>query len=535
MIVKFQSYYIENFQSIKELSVNLDTNKVYCVVGKNGSGKSSMFEGLIWILYGKARTNNFIRQGSAYCCGSVELFINDKPIVISRYKNHPEYGSTVRIKIDGQDLILHTIREANKKIEELIGSYELFQSCVILTQGLPYDFTSLTPTTRKVVFEELIGIAYWDKWKEKLQKKLKEVQAQLNQILLEISNLENKQNYLQGKLEELENQTGLDSIKQELSETESTKSKIESELNNLPDIELTSIQNQLSQLERKLTLFQKEYQEKFSIIQSGICPTCGQPYPDMLIKQVEERLKVLKDSIIKLKQLKSQLESQREIAYKRQNLLTQYQTLMRRINSLKEAIDKSQNDVKGKLEEITKELELVQAELEGFQTKQNELESDIEFLNYVIDLLKPSSQFRTNLLNRYVEALNTILADFPIEFEIRFKLGRGLDLEIKRNNQILDLKQLSGGERRKVSIVILLALQQLMERIGGIRTNLLVVDEIFDALDLENLQFAVELFTGFEGEKSVFIITHNEMLKEMVSNVIEVEKVDGISQYQNIP
>ena len=534
-MIEFQKLQIQNYQSIKEVSLNLNTNKVYCVVGKNGSGKSSLFEGLIWVLYGKARTNNFIRQNSTYCCGSVEFNLNGKQIIISRYKNHPEHGSLVKIKIDGQDLILHTIREANKKIEEFVGSYELFQSCVVLTQGLPYDFTSLTPTTRKIVFEELIGIAYWDKWKEKLQKKLKEVQTQLNQILLEISNLESKQSYLQGKLEELESQTGLESIRQELSEAMTAKDQLESELSNLPNVNLEIIQNQLNRAIKKISLLEKEYRERLSILESRICPTCGQPYPESLINQVKERLKVLKDSIIQLKQLKQQLESQREIAIKRQNLLTQYETLSNRIRSLRNAIDKSQTDVKAKLNNLTKELELVQAELEDSQGKQSELESNIEFLNYVIDLLKPSSQFRTNLLNRYVEALNTILSDFPIEFEIKFRLGRGLDLEIRRNRQILDLKQLSGGERRKVSIIILLALQQLMERVGGIKTNLLVVDEIFDALDLENLQFAVELFTGFEGEKSVFIITHNEILKEMVPNVIEVEKVNGTSEYQNLP
>ena len=534
-MIEFQKLHIENFQSIKEVKLNLNTRKVYCVVGPNGSGKSSLFEALIWILYGKARSSNFIRFGSNYCKGLVELNLNGRQITITRYKNHPVYNSSVKITIDGKDLVLHTIREANRKIEELIGSPELFQSCVILTQGLPYDFTSLTPTTRKVIFEELIGIAYWDKWKEKLQKKLKELQTELNRILLEMQNLEKKQSNLQGKLEELENQTGLSSVKEELQETEKAKQILENELSNLPDINLKSIQDKLNRVIKKLSLLEKEYKDKISILNSGICPTCKQPYPENLINQVKERLKVIKEGIIQLKNLKKQLESQREIALKKQNLLAKYEILTKRIKALQNALTESQTNIKEKIENITKELELIQSELETLQNKQNELESDIEFLNYVIDLLKPSSRFRTNLLNRYVEALNTILTEFPIEFEIRFKLGKGLDLEIKKGGRILDLKSLSGGERRKVSIVILLALQQLMERIGGIRTNLLVVDEIFDALDLENLQFAVELFAGFEGEKSVFIITHNEMLKEMINNVIEVRKnEEGVSEYSNL-
>ena len=92
-MINFQTLELENYQSIEKVKVDLNTNKVYCIIGRNGSGKSSLFEGLIWILYGKARTNKFIRYNSKYTYGKVQLNLNEKNISIIRTKNHPDLGS----------------------------------------------------------------------------------------------------------------------------------------------------------------------------------------------------------------------------------------------------------------------------------------------------------------------------------------------------------------------------------------------------------------------------------------------------------
>lgn len=90
-------------------------------------------------------------------------------------------------------------------------------------------------------------------------------------------------------------------------------------------------------------------------------------------------------------------------------------------------------------------------------------------------------------------------------------------------------KSISGGEKRKVRIACALALQDLVARRATKPIELVVGDEIDDALDNAGRERLMAILEEKAKEKgSIFIISHSD-LKSWVGQTITVRKTDGCS------
>lgn len=89
----------------------------------------------------------------------------------------------------------------------------------------------------------------------------------------------------------------------------------------------------------------------------------------------------------------------------------------------------------------------------------------------------------------------------------------------------------SGGEKRKVDLCVALALQQLAASRARARINVLLMDEVFDALDGDASEMVMELLSA-EAAKydSLFVITHRPEMKDWFPRTLRAEKVKGISR-----
>ena len=75
---------------------------------------------------------------------------------------------------------------------------------------------------------------------------------------------------------------------------------------------------------------------------------------------------------------------------------------------------------------------------------------------------------------------------------------------------------LSGGEKKKVSLSVMLALNDLLVLSGKDRSDILFFDEIADSLDEEGIHGLYELIESITQNKKLFIITHNEHLSGII-------------------
>ena len=170
MKILFDDLHIENFMSIGQIDINLSNQSYVLISGQNnnakdaaksnGSGKSSIFEALVWCLTGetvrgyKHVTNKYGTDGAFV---SLDFDVDNVHYCIERYKEHSKFGTNLKICRDGIDISGKGIRDSEKILTEYLPelSMSLINSVIVLGQGLPAKFTSNTASGRKEMLEKL--------------------------------------------------------------------------------------------------------------------------------------------------------------------------------------------------------------------------------------------------------------------------------------------------------------------------------------------------------------------------------------------
>lgn len=111
---------------------------------------------------------------------------------------------------------------------------------------------------------------------------------------------------------------------------------------------------------------------------------------------------------------------------------------------------------------------------------------------------------------------------------IRGITGLELDVYSTTNNNVRDVKTLSGGESFMAALSMALGLSDVIQsRSGGISLDTMFVDEGFGALDSETREQAMEVLKDLAGDNRVLgIISHVEALKEQVDIRLVVTKTE---------
>ena len=93
---------------------------------------------------------------------------------------------------------------------------------------------------------------------------------------------------------------------------------------------------------------------------------------------------------------------------------------------------------------------------------------------------------------------------------------------------------LSGGEKKKVSLAVMLSLNDLLRLSGKEKSNIIFFDEVADSLDREGVKGLCELIDELKQDKKVFIISHNEYLTSIIEDKateLVVKKSQGTTSF----
>lgn len=193
MKLKFNHIDIENFLSIGKAHLDLNNQGFVQIIGRNnnktdnslsnGSGKSSLFEALVWCLTGET-----VRGVTNNVCNTVTdegtlvtlcFDVDDKNYTIMRSRNHSVYDTNLKIFCDKEDVSGKGIRDSEKILAQLLPDLtsSLIGSVIVLGQGLPQRFSNNTPSGRKDVLEKLSKSDYMI---EDLKARIAKRAAELN-------------------------------------------------------------------------------------------------------------------------------------------------------------------------------------------------------------------------------------------------------------------------------------------------------------------------------------------------------------------
>ena len=293
------------------------------------------------------------------------------------------------------------------------------------------------------------------------------------------------------------------------------------------------------------------------------CPTCGQKIPGALKPDTSEKDKLYldyhgrKDSIInvintynvalqeeiKTNSTQFDLDTNRikEEISKVKSEITTLQTGTDNINhlanrklSLTNEITSLQNEKKNffdnqqrlndKAKELSATIESLKNNILTGSVKKEDSQKHIDIINKMNTLVK--RDFRGFLLSSVISFIDKKAKEYSEDVfgtsELDFKL-EGNNIDISYCGKAFE--NLSGGEKQRVDLIIQFAVRDMMSKHLSFTSNILVLDEIFDNLDMKGTTNVLNLISKkLNDVESIFIISHNESLKIPYDNIITVIK-----------
>jgi DNA repair exonuclease SbcCD ATPase subunit len=162
----------------------------------NGSGKSSIFESMLWVLFNKARPammDDIVLWGETNCCVEFEFQHNNRIYRVIRDRNRGSSTSTVELALKDDtgawtDLSGSTSGATNKSIEELIGlDHKTFTSSIYFRQNDISEFAEADPSRKKDILKSIVDISRWDIYEGAAKKKARILRSESDILEAEVS------------------------------------------------------------------------------------------------------------------------------------------------------------------------------------------------------------------------------------------------------------------------------------------------------------------------------------------------------------
>ena len=568
MFIKFHTLRYKNLLSTGNTftEIELDKHSTTIMVGRNGAGKSSSWEALVFGLYGKPYRKinkpNLVNSTNKknllveveFSVGSSRYMIRRgiKPNIFEIHKN----GKMLEITAASKD--------QQEYLEEQILGLNHKSFCQIVIQGSANStpFMQLTGPNRREVVEDLLDLQIFSEMNVVLKEKISE-----NKKL--ISEAEHQLDIINEKLEmERKHSTELqENVKEQIdvidSEIDDNKKVIEKNNNRIEEQlysvkELSESIRDSSKIDKKKRQYEElksEFKIKIQRINKEVqffennddCPTCkqhiDQDFKTKIVEENETIQKELSSSLTKLEEKLSEIENREQEIEKVNSMIS---SLNIDIHSL-QTTNKHLYDHNDKLQKDRKQLELKLEQysfgnnikqLQNEKNKQEKVLSEYkdqkEVYNITATLLKDTG-IKSRILKQYIPVINKLINKYLsiMEFYVNFELDENFNEYIRSlNREDYSYMNFSEGEKQRINLAILFAWRAIARMKNSAATNLLVLDETMDSsLDGDGTEHLMRIITNLDEKANIFVVSHkNDQIIDKFQHVIEFEKINNFTR-----
>jgi len=257
-------------------------------------------------------------------------------------------------------------------------------------------------------------------------------------------------------------------------------------------------------------------------------------------RDVQSRLKSEEDNYKKEERIKLQEEINNIKA-----IIEKYKEKLLKSKHIKDTLDENKSLVsfyKDKLNELNN-IKLIKIDDSSLSQKEEELTNlkeeyvlskktyqDYTHLNSII-MGKGENNLKSQVILKTIPFLNKGINYFLEHFSLsdyNFILNEHFKETIISRDKGSEFNALSNGQKMRISFSILFSFLKLIEKKGGISTNILFLDESLDSsLDDIGRDEMLSLLNNEFNNKDVIIISHNEAVKnkiEVFNRFIEIKK-----------
>lgn len=571
-MITFKKVRFKNFLSFgnKFTEINLDTHHNTCIVGKNGSGKSSFMDAITYALFNKAyrpinkpQLINSVNEKD--CLVEIEFSIGStdwkvrrgqKPTIFEIYKNDNLLDQSSSA-IDQQKWFEQTVLKMN---------YKSFTQIVILGNSNFVPFMQLTAASRREVIEDLLDIKIFSSMNVVVKDKIKTIKDDVKLLEIKKESLSDKVKMQSNFIEEIEKESNL--------QIEQRKQKIQklnlffvnaNEENQILLEKATELNSSLSLLNespnklKKLGTLKGKLSQKLSTIvddrnfflDNSVCPTCTQHINPELksekCSEYESTIKELEDAYEKLKNTIKE-EEEREVQFSnisRELLNTNHkisnnnlkvQQSKNEIKELESEIQKIQEKIKNKNIEHDK-LKILEENLLNIKNEYVDKKEKIQYYECIHSLLKDNG-VKSKIIKKYLPLINQNVNKYlqMMDFYVNFNLDEEFNEHIKTPiYEDFSYGSFSEGQKQRINLALLFSWRELAKIKNSTNVNLLILDEIFDSsLDSSGIDDFLKIIRYVVKDFNIFVISHKDGVQDKFDSIIEFEKRGNFSILQKL-
>jgi len=587
-MIKIKNLTVRNFMSVgnQTQAIDFDRGQLTLVLGenldlggddsgaRNGTGKTTIINGLSYAIYGQALTNikrdNLINK------------INSKGMLVTvtfekdGVEYHIERGrkpNLLKFSVNGEEQDLENAtdesqgdsRETQKAIEEIFPmTHEMFKHLVALNTYTE-PFLSMKAADQRAIIEQLLGITLLSEKAENLKEQVKLTKDAINSENTRIETVKASNDRIQQSIEALERKQKLWEEQKTKAVTDLQKSidvlstiDIEQEISNQRALEEWNknkkerdrvqalLAKSIATLEKEQKTL-KKLESELVLLAEHKCHSCGQDLHDhkheeMMtnkVKQIDDAQSFIDNHADDLMKLQGEMD------------LLGEQTDCPKVvyENLEEALNH-----KNTIEGLTKDLQTKTSEVNPYQEQIEELkktavqEIDWDQLNelvrvkehqeFLYKLLTNKDSFvRKRIIDQNLAFLNQRLTYYldKIGLPHIVEFQNDLSVIITQLGQDLDFDNLSRGERNRLILSLSWAFRDVWENLYH-NINLLFIDELVDSgMDASGVESSIAVLKRMtrERDKNVFLISHRDDLTNRVNHVLKVIKENGFTSYSN--
>jgi DNA repair exonuclease SbcCD ATPase subunit len=544
--------------------IQLDKNDSTLIVGENGAGKSTMLDAICYGLYGKP----FRKVKKDQLINSV----NGRDVVIEiEFRTH-DHSYLVRRGIKPNVFEIHedgvlidqeaAVRDYQEMLEKNILklSMKSFTQIVILGSSSFVPFMQLTTNVRREVIEDLLDIRVFSSMALLLKDRVatNREEYKLNEQAIRYAQDAIKtQEKLRAEIDEqreskiadynvniLRNEEDIDICNIGIQENQEQIDKLIEECADYDAIvgRIHKIVSLEKNLEAKKINANKSI--KF-FTENNECPTCAQLIEETIRKsKIDEK----KSSIEEVETALIRLEDEHRKAEHRHSEIRGIQTDIRRLqaetNRLQSSVESYQKEIAIWTKEITNlnktqgtftESAILSSklELDKALSSKEQILTDKEMYELATVILRDSG-IKSRIIKQYIPVINTLVNKYlaAMDFFVKFELNEQFEEKIlSRHRDDFTYESFSEGEKMRIDLSLLFTWRAIARMKNSASTNLLILDEVFDAsLDANGCDEFLKLIHDVE-DTNIFVISHKgDVLNDKFNNVIRFAKQKNFSR-----
>ena len=546
--------YIEfkNFASYgnqkQRIEFKKEDSELFLTLGKNGHGKTTIANAIIYGLYGKVegvkladlpnRINKELHVKIGLQCGTMFIEI-ERGISPNRFN----------VLINGVEFDKAGKKSVQEYLEdEVFGiPYHVFKNIIILSVNDFKSFLTMSNSDKKQIIDRMFGFSILNDMQRQIKDERRDIKmdidsfdAELNQIMDSIASVRGKLNTL---LEESAsaNKSKIQELKDQLVELHETvldieaNRKTEEDAMNKFNKEYNEKRTEAGDIKREIDYLNK----KLKLYESGHCPTCEtkltsdwhlsqkDSFSEKIecntnnIKSIKAEMDALQDKVTEARDAKLELEGQI-----RDNKFTMKQ-LKVELLKLKDSPEGADFD---HLRNLITEFEEKEAEKSN---SKDGLNAEYNFMEVVENILGEDG-VKNLAVKTILPGLNTNIAAMSqtmhLPFHIRF--DEKFNCIINHLGEDINPMTLSTGERKKADFIVIVAIIKIL-KLRFPQLNLLFLDELLSSVDHDGVYNILKILNQVIKEHKIntFVINHSVLPHEIFDKKIQIYRENGFSKF----